>query len=101
MNPDIKRYYFRYGTVSFLTQKSCMSVFGVRRLFFTATYGNAPRTQYSLNGSSGFAIAKLRAFSGRILTTARFTIKELSLWISSSRKTALNQSPVPLNFSVF
>lgn len=48
-----------------------------------------------------FVIAKLKGFSGRILTTARFTIKELSLWISSSRKTALNQSPVPLNFRLF
>lgn len=50
MNPDIK-VLFPIWTVSFLTQKSCMSVFGVRRLFLRLSYGNAPRTQYSLNGS--------------------------------------------------
>ena len=35
MNPDIKGIISDMD-VSFLTQKSCMSVFGVRRLFFTA-----------------------------------------------------------------
>lgn len=35
MNPDIK-VLFPIWTVSFLTQKSCMSAFGVRRPIFTA-----------------------------------------------------------------
>lgn len=43
MNPDIK-VLFPTWTVLFLTQKSCMSVFGVRRPILRLSYGNAPRT---------------------------------------------------------
>lgn len=100
MNPDIKGIISDMDGVILDTEKLYVRFWCEAALF----YGYPMETHHALSIRSmarPFAIAKLKGFLERILTTARFTIKELSLWISSSRKTALNQSPVPLNFSAF
>ena len=100
MNPDIKGIISDMDGVILDTEKLYVRFWCEAALF----YGYPMETHHALSIRSmarPFAIAKLKGFFGEDFDTARFTIKELSLWISSSRKTALNQNPVLLNFSAF
>ena len=87
MNPDIKGIISDMDGVILDTEKLYVRFWCEAALF----YGYPMETHHALS---------IRSMA-RPFAIARFTIKELSLWISSSRKTALNQSPVLLNFSAF
>lgn len=100
MNPDIKGIISDMDGVILDTEKLYVRFWCEAALF----YGYPMETHHALSIRSmarPFAIAKLKGFFGEDFDYCKVHDKELSLWISSSRKTALNQSPVLLNFSAF
>lgn len=99
MNPDIK-VLFPIWTVSFLTQKSCMSVFGVRRLFFTAILWK--RTTHSVFAQWLARLQlQIKGLFGEDFDYRKVHDKRIELMDKFISETALNQSPVLLNFSAF